>query len=217
MSSPGEAIKRMIELGATPEMVAAAVDAIVSATANAGPSGSARTARQERNARYYQHRKERLKASETSELRRFQTVSDGVSVPPPEEMSPTPPKTQPSTQDSSSPPPEAQAPSSARTSRGHRLPQDWQASEADRDFARQQGWTDTEIDQAEAEFRDYWHSVPGKQGTKLDWSATWRNRIRQMGPRRTRTNGRDPPRNPWIAEAEKHHRNLEAKRHERPH
>lgn len=28
------------------------------------------------------------------------------------------------------------------------------------------------------EFRDYWTAVPGAKGCKLDWLATWRNRVR---------------------------------------
>lgn len=28
------------------------------------------------------------------------------------------------------------------------------------------------------EFRDYWIAVPGQRGLKLDWYATWRNRVR---------------------------------------
>ncbi len=27
-------------------------------------------------------------------------------------------------------------------------------------------------------FRDYWISQPGQKGVKLDWSATWRNWVR---------------------------------------
>jgi len=30
------------------------------------------------------------------------------------------------------------------------------------------------------EFTDYWVSVPGQKGVKLDWSATWRNWIRNQ-------------------------------------
>jgi uncharacterized protein YdaU (DUF1376 family) len=29
-------------------------------------------------------------------------------------------------------------------------------------------------------FRDYWVSVPGQKGVKLDWSATWRNWVRNQ-------------------------------------
>lgn len=30
-----------------------------------------------------------------------------------------------------------------------------------------------------AKFRDYWTGKPGKAGTKLDWTATWRNWVRE--------------------------------------
>lgn len=29
------------------------------------------------------------------------------------------------------------------------------------------------------EFHDYWVGVPGQRGRKLDWAATWRNRVRE--------------------------------------
>lgn len=35
-----------------------------------------------------------------------------------------------------------------------------------------------DIPGAWAEFVDYWIGVPGSRGTKLDWPATWRNRVR---------------------------------------
>lgn len=31
-------------------------------------------------------------------------------------------------------------------------------------------------------FRDFWHAKPGKDGRKLDWTATWRNWIRNARP-----------------------------------
>jgi uncharacterized protein YdaU (DUF1376 family) len=37
---------------------------------------------------------------------------------------------------------------------------------------------DLDADELFAEFRDYWSSVPGQRGRKLDWLATWRNRVR---------------------------------------
>lgn len=33
-------------------------------------------------------------------------------------------------------------------------------------------------------FRDYWASVPGQKGVKLDWDATWRNWIKNARERR---------------------------------
>lgn len=34
------------------------------------------------------------------------------------------------------------------------------------------------VDRAWAEFVDYWISVPGSRGCKLNWASTWRNRVR---------------------------------------
>ena len=68
--------------------------------------------------------------------------------------------------------------------RGSRLPQGW---------ALPDDWEDWALDEAQAkgkpvqpsqvsewalQFRDYWHSVPGAKGIKLDWQATWRNAVR---------------------------------------
>lgn len=65
-----------------------------------------------------------------------------------------------------------------RSPAGSRLPADWNPSDADLAFARQQR---PEVDaQVEAaKFRDYWHSVAGAKGRRADWPATWRNWIRR--------------------------------------
>lgn len=40
------------------------------------------------------------------------------------------------------------------------------------------GLTRYQADAITAEFVDYWRGVPGAKGAKLDWEATWRNRMR---------------------------------------
>lgn len=62
--------------------------------------------------------------------------------------------------------------------RGHRLPDDWKPTEADTAFAKASGFSDDAVAEMAAEFRDYWGAIPGQRGVKLDWSATWRNNIR---------------------------------------
>ncbi|GAP66817.1 hypothetical protein MBSD_n2132 [Mizugakiibacter sediminis] len=61
--------------------------------------------------------------------------------------------------------------------RGCRLPSDWQPTPGELRWA-----TDARPDidaKAEVErFRDYWVAQAGQKGVKLDWSATWRNWIR---------------------------------------
>jgi uncharacterized protein YdaU (DUF1376 family) len=66
------------------------------------------------------------------------------------------------------------------TLRASRLPIDWTPSVADRAFARDLG---LDPDKVAANFRDYWHGVPGAKGTKADWPATWRNKCRSDAER----------------------------------
>jgi uncharacterized protein YdaU (DUF1376 family) len=39
---------------------------------------------------------------------------------------------------------------------------------------------DLSVNKVFEEFTDYWVSVPGQKGVKLDWSATWRNWVRNQ-------------------------------------
>lgn len=71
-------------------------------------------------------------------------------------------------------------PKTKSTKRGSRIPDDWAPSPDDHLFARQQGLTDVRIKQLSDEFLDYWRAVPGQRGVKLDWSATFRNRVRAI-------------------------------------
>lgn len=67
--------------------------------------------------------------------------------------------------------------------KGSRIPAGWTPSDLDRQFAIREGLTAPEIDRAADEFRDYWTAAAGRSATKLDWSATWRNRIRDLANR----------------------------------
>lgn len=75
---------------------------------------------------------------------------------------------------------EAEARESRGRSRGSRLtvselPADWRA------FCRHHR-ADLDPDKSFAAFRDYWIAKPGKDGTKSDWFATWRNWVRREHP-----------------------------------
>lgn len=63
--------------------------------------------------------------------------------------------------------------------RATRLPADWQPSEADIEFAREEGLDHESIERAADRFRDHWLAQPGAKGRKLDWPATWRNWARK--------------------------------------
>jgi uncharacterized protein YdaU (DUF1376 family) len=63
--------------------------------------------------------------------------------------------------------------------RGARLPADWKPN------AELVAWSKTErpdldLRKVFEEFKDYWSSVPGSKGVKLDWDATWRNWVRKQ-------------------------------------
>lgn len=70
-----------------------------------------------------------------------------------------------------------------------RLPEDFAVTPALREWALKEA-ADVDLDAATEEFRDYWRGVPGARGTKLDWPATWRNRMREMQQRIIRNGGR---------------------------
>jgi len=61
--------------------------------------------------------------------------------------------------------------------RGSRLPADWSPSSADAMFCKTER-PDLDVSKTADRFRDYWHAQPGAKGSKLDWSATWRNWVR---------------------------------------
>jgi hypothetical protein len=76
------------------------------------------------------------------------------------------------------------------TPRGARLDASFRPTDLDLQFAQGLGLDRPTIDAGTAEFHDYWKGVPGAKGCKLDWPATWRNRMRQIAARKpTHRNG----------------------------
>jgi hypothetical protein len=61
--------------------------------------------------------------------------------------------------------------------RGSRLPADWFPSETEIQFCKTER-PDLDPVKTADRFRDYWISQPGSKGIKTDWTATWRNWVR---------------------------------------
>lgn len=61
--------------------------------------------------------------------------------------------------------------------RGTRLPKDWALTSECREWAvaNMPRWTDDTAEYVAERFRDFWTSKTGRDATKLDWFATWRN------------------------------------------
>jgi type IV secretory pathway VirB10-like protein len=181
MSVIAAALRELMAAGIEGEALAAAVERIEAAQV------PTRTARQNRNARYYQSHKEQIKAKASESRLNASEPSEASEPPLPQvKVPPDPPKTQPLT------PSDEDEEAGAR--KPHRLSKNHRVTESDREFARERGWTEDEINDGEAEFVDYWAnpSLPSSKALKRDWSATWRNRVRDMGQRRGRT-ARGPP------------------------
>ncbi|USE79508.1 hypothetical protein NDR89_23235 [Cupriavidus gilardii] len=62
-------------------------------------------------------------------------------------------------------------------SRGSTLPKDWNPDDDQIEFCRRER-PDLDPYAVASRFRDYWVAVPGAKGRKSDWSATWRNWVR---------------------------------------
>lgn len=64
-----------------------------------------------------------------------------------------------------------------RAERASRLPADWEPDDAEIQFCRTER-PDLTLEAVAHRFRDYWAAHPGIKGRKLDWTATWRNWVR---------------------------------------
>lgn len=66
--------------------------------------------------------------------------------------------------------------------RGTRLPDPFLLTPEMRVWADKEGML-VDLVAVTREFVDYWRPLPGSKGTKLDWIATWRNRVREKNAR----------------------------------
>lgn len=92
---------------------------------------------------------------------------------------PTSKEDQPSQEDYVSPP--ASKPKKAG-SRGSRLEKGWMPDQPVIDQMLDE-CPGVDFEREHRQFVDYWISVPGQRGVKLDWNATWRNWIRRAAER----------------------------------
>lgn len=65
----------------------------------------------------------------------------------------------------------------ATATRGSRLPADWKPNAELAEWSKAER-PDLNLRKVLEEFRDYWSSVAGSKGVKLNWDATWRNWVR---------------------------------------
>lgn len=64
-----------------------------------------------------------------------------------------------------------------KNKRGTRLANDWVLTKSLGEWAQKER-PDLDVRQVAEQFKDYWIAQAGQKGVKLDWSATWRNWVR---------------------------------------
>jgi hypothetical protein len=87
------------------------------------------------------------------------------------------------------PQPATRVPAAPAPSRAARLPDGWKPNVADIEWARVNGLADDFARYETEKFIDYWRAKAGREATKTDWSATWRNWLRKANEQ---TGGRTP-------------------------
>jgi len=85
--------------------------------------------------------------------------------------------------------PQSSSPTPA-TKRATRLPADWVLPKAWGQWAIDRGYSEATIRLEAEKFRNHWVAKSGKDATKLDWEATWRNWILNSSKQ---TSSRGPP------------------------
>ena len=74
---------------------------------------------------------------------------------------------------------ETETKKSRSATRGSRLPADWKPNAELVEWSKAER-QDLDLRKVLEEFRDYWTSVAGSKGVKLNWDATWRNWVRSQ-------------------------------------
>lgn len=69
-----------------------------------------------------------------------------------------------------------------KAKRGSRIPEPFNLTAEMRKWAAQE-LPGVDVIAATRNFVDYWRAIPGKNGCKLDWPATWRNGVRLYAQR----------------------------------
>ena len=76
--------------------------------------------------------------------------------------------------------------------KGSRLPEDWQPSEDNIQYAIDHGFTAHEARRLGQDFADFWCAETGRYAVKANWDRTWQNRVRQQADRLDKQPRKEP-------------------------
>lgn len=156
----------MVAAGCTAEQIAAVVKADMAANEDKRAEKRSKDAERQRR-----HRARNAESHSVTRDTSDTSPSSPVPLVPPSQTLP------PIIPQSSSPPPSLRS----ATKRASRLPDDWALPREWGLWAVQQGLSEAQVRLEGAKFRDYWVAKSGRDATKTDWLATWRNWIRNCG------------------------------------
>lgn len=184
-------VRSMVNAGATPEVIALAVEAVEAERQAAELRVSVRSPGAERQRRFRERRAQRQAEEGVTESVTRNATDNGhgdvstLSRPLPPQTPPTPTHTRDGITTHArraDPVDEIEPPPKRRT--GQRLPPSWRPSPQDTAYAESQSLKPDEISRVAEDFRDYWTARAGEAGRKLDWPATWRTWVRRHIDRR---------------------------------
>ena len=193
-------VRRLAEAGATPEVIAIAIEAV---EAQSTRLAEIREAAKERKRKSREKRQAEPKETLQKDMSRdghvtvtgqsrdghVTTLPPPCSPPLPLSLPPTPPNSFPFSPPIIPPSPQNSFGENSKTrrkssERGSRLPENWTLPEDWASEAYQyrtpngEYLTAEEISHEADKFRDHWIAQGGSRGVKVDWRATWRNWIR---------------------------------------
>lgn len=179
--------KVLMSVGLAPDALARVVDAFEADLAEAPKRLD--LARSDRNRRYYEGRKERLKASYSDNSDASESVlkpSENVLTPPSRVLDNNyyPKKDNILPKELSSRVPKGEVSSTTDGQRGTALPKDWEPTQSDGLFAVSELGSEAAAQRETENFRDYWRDIPGARGRKKDWSGTYKNWMRRAADSR---------------------------------
>lgn len=118
------------------------------------------------------------KASAAARAERRQQAINGISTAVPTAVARQSNGTPTNQEPEPEPEPELEPKKARSTASGSRLPDDWKPNAADVEYCKTER-PDLLPSKVAQNFYDYWISIPGAKGRKLNWSATWRTWVRK--------------------------------------
>jgi hypothetical protein len=192
MRIPADISNELIASGLSPAQTALLMELVLSMSTgrSTGPQSGENRAIENRRA-WDRDRKQREREAER-EVKRLSALSTGL----PPESTGLPVEIADVRPDEEEKNRSLQGTAKKENKKGYRLLSGARVSEENRAVAIENGCPPDRVDATWTEFVDYWSDIPGQKGCKLNWTGTWRNRVKYLFQKTGNGNGKtqDNPR-----------------------